>query len=949
MPFVNGYPTEGDIKPPLYILDPQQTHDLIQPSIPFNIAKWLYTLIDQRHHFFGIYYSPGGYIIERYTPEDYSYAWDFSLKYYEFLKYLSTFNYIITSQHHLSNPSGFEFGNEFIQLSNIDNTPYERNYDDILKISLPQTDNPDDWITITFYETLPWIIEEYFDYANPDEGSSFKRTTTLLTQSDLAFYEIPELRSIYEVGGARIILDPEIPGNNHYIQILYQYSFQGLATDFCLRDPPARRFNLSNNKYEPKGQEINVNTRWLIGYTMVVDSNNSTLSNLVIDQIPEHYLYKNFQSYLNLLKTEVENQFPVKKILLNFSQSISFAQSLNLSTTYQSEFNAAIGGETVVGIGQQEIDVSYSPSAISYGFADIIPEAHYFANLVYGNNNLYGNQKGITTSFPDLGIGIHIRKEGENDFRLDNGRVNSLDPSDIRGGLGVEKNNFSTGAAASRIYTSGVIRNRNYKRRSSFSFESSEDEIGNFHVSIDRPLTSISHFNAYSIYSPWVSLVDSSLYSSCRIPFLFFAEVQARLIRGEENPLEYKYEEFSIALTREYSLNDSSRISHYEYTGNRTNFYNPTQGIDVEDGDETFYYGNTSSGSSRPHGKFFAAFLIAGAEVESGAVSATLDHSFGHIFNVLGSGEIRTEPEPRSFSANEAAFPANLETFNQLYFEECSCMTAQVAQEILDLVKEIHATLDAGKFAYLEGEEAKRVANLGYYVERIARVLGISVNSDGSIRSIRQSKLIDSGNTIPSGWNLGQFGRNQGGNSEGQTGGKETEDRDGLAYAVRSNSFGTDPYTGEANLIKEGGYVLVENLPQLIHLILDDLDRAFGLQNAGANVIPSPNGELIPIQGINNILLELLYTLGQTNKSASKTHISSLITQAISKEILQALGVPLTIKKMPVGIDEDKKGYIPIPGTTNRSCSVIDLQLLSLINIASILEGKIDFKVEDSE
>ena len=64
-------------------------------------------------------------------------------------------------------------------------------------------------------------------------------------------------------------------------------------------------------------------------------------------------------------------------------------------------------------------------------------------------------------------------------------------------------------------------------------------------------------------------------------------------------------------------------------------------------------------------------------------------------------------------------------------------------EDIKKDLKEIHAALDAGKFAYLDGStEQQRVSNIGYYLERIARVLGISVNSDGSIRSIRQSKII---------------------------------------------------------------------------------------------------------------------------------------------------------------------------------------------------------------
>jgi len=62
---------------------------------------------------------------------------------------------------------------------------------------------------------------------------------------------------------------------------------------------------------------------------------------------------------------------------------------------------------------------------------------------------------------------------------------------------------------------------------------------------------------------------------------------------------------------------------------------------------------------------------------------------------------------------------------------------------------------------------------------------------------------------------------------------------------------------------------------------------------------------------------------------------------------LQALGVPLTIKKMPVQIDNDKTGYLPIPGTNNKSPSLVDLIMLCQMNIGALLEGKIDFNLEE--
>ncbi|MGL5871278.1 MAG: hypothetical protein ACRC2R_02730, partial [Xenococcaceae cyanobacterium] len=170
-------------------------------------------------------------------------------------------------------------------------------------------------------------------------------------------------------------------------------------------------------------------------------------------------------------------------------------------------------------------------------------------------------------------------------------------------------------------------------------------------------------------------------------------------------------------------------------------------------------------------------------------------------------------------------------------------------------IKEIHEALQAEKFCKDDKDPLnRRVANLGYYIERIARVLGISVNSNGTIRSIRQSKAFPQGATIPPGWPIGQWGTNMGGSKDGQTGGNKDEERDGMAYEVRCNNFVLDPFTGTPTKITEGGYVLVENFFQLLHIILDDLDKGLGWQEAGANVLPNPNREdrYISYEGLNS-------------------------------------------------------------------------------------------------
>ncbi|ELS04923.1 hypothetical protein Xen7305DRAFT_00046590 [Xenococcus sp. PCC 7305] len=947
MPFENGYPIDDSIKPALYICDPQQTHDLVQFFIPDTLRPFLDPLVDERHYFLGLPNIENPYVIERYTEEDYSYAWEFSSKLYEFGKYLSSFRTLFPKNHPVAPDTNIAFGNRFENLSLIDFSLYQRDYADLVELTLPNSENSEDWVTITFYETVPWIYQELSTYTNPAHAIRVERVTTLLTKNDLIFYEIPDSRSDDILGGSYIPLEVENANQLHFIQILYTYPFLELSTEGCMADPSAKRFNLVNLKFQAKGQEIYLNTRWFVGYTMVVDSNNSVIKDQVEAQIPEHYLFSNFQGYLDSLKAEIEINFPSKKIISGFSLDINWNQSVSLSNYYGTKPNPNGSGLVSDINGNQSISVSYVPSPISYEVADINPDAHYEANILYGNNNLFNNLIGDTTENQDLGIGVTAQQYSENGFRLTNGNPRYFSASQISGLIHTRLNNKYNRVSTSGSASEGIIASTAIDSRDDFNLLSETDEFGNYSLTDDQATTEIRSYLSYRIREPLLLIANNYLFSDCQAPMKVAGDPRVTMVRNPEGGWMFEENLFLTKLQIKYFIDSGQAEGQHEYTGES---YNPTgsfRPIGSESSSSIHYYSSDIEGYRPPQGSLYRAANIHFDEYVNSPITVSFSKTYDHIWTLEGKSTVRTTPQPRDLSSFENNLPTLITNFNQKYFEECSCMTQQIAQEILDLVREIHASLDSGKFAYQGDGETKRVANIGYYAERIARVLGISVAPDGSIRSIRQSKLIETGESLPAGWPLGQFGRNQGGSSVGQTGGSATEDRDGIAYAVRSNSFGVDEFTGEANSIKEGGYVLVENIPQLIHLILDDLDRAIGIQDAGANIVPSPNGELVPVQGMNNLLLQLLYTAGQTNKSASKNHICSLITQAIVKEILQALGLPLTIKKLPIQVDEDKTAYLPIPGTNNQSPSLVDLIMLCQINIGALLEGKIDFNLEE--
>lgn len=263
-------------------------------------------------------------------------------------------------------------------------------------------------------------------------------------------------------------------------------------------------------------------------------------------------------------------------------------------------------------------------------------------------------------------------------------------------------------------------------------------------------------------------------------------------------------------------------------------------------------------------------------------------------------------------------------------------------------IKEIHAALQADKFAVDDNDEdVARVANLGYYIERISRVLGISVNSDGSIRSIRQRKVIDPDTTsVPAGWGLGQWALNKGGNSEGQEGGLETEERDGIVYNNRCNRAVKSSFNDADFELGSPTSVLCENVWQYLESYLEDLDQGLNWQEMGAMALPSPNpsddgtNRYCTFEGMGTLLAEVAYMLSSISKDTSQTYISSIVTQAMGKAILQAFGTPIGVGYQEYVINDGESDYsavIPIPIIEDDSPTLVQLLFNVIENQARIL------------
>lgn len=269
-------------------------------------------------------------------------------------------------------------------------------------------------------------------------------------------------------------------------------------------------------------------------------------------------------------------------------------------------------------------------------------------------------------------------------------------------------------------------------------------------------------------------------------------------------------------------------------------------------------------------------------------------------------------------------------------------------------IKEIHASLQAGKFSIDENTTTTlRVANLGYYVERIARVLGISVEPDGSIRSVRQRRVVDTDiDTVPAGWGLGQWEANKGEDKEGQVGGLDTEDRDGMVYTNRCNRSIKSAFNDEDFELGSPTSVLCENYPQIIVSFLEDLDQGLNWQEMGAMAIPSPypdedgNTNFCTFEGMGTLLAEVAFNQGLMSKPIQQTFISSIVTQSSVKALLQFTGAPLKdgFYKVMSGNNTVEGNYetlIPIPMLADDSPTAISLGYNIMANQATQLGSQI--------
>jgi hypothetical protein len=118
------------------------------------------------------------------------------------------------------------------------------------------------------------------------------------------------------------------------------------------------------------------------------------------------------------------------------------------------------------------------------------------------------------------------------------------------------------------------------------------------------------------------------------------------------------------------------------------------------------------------------------------------------------------------------------------------------------------------------------------------------------------------------------------------------------------NSFGSHgmhvrrlPNHFDRNQIKEGGVVAIHDIGQLLLEILDQLNLAIGIQEAGAIELKH-EGKIHKYQNLLALTTDIAIHQFNQTQYAKSTHISSLVTQEQTKEIIGGMGLPTVAKSI---------------------------------------------------
>lgn len=207
---------------------------------------------------------------------------------------------------------------------------------------------------------------------------------------------------------------------------------------------------------------------------------------------------------------------------------------------------------------------------------------------------------------------------------------------------------------------------------------------------------------------------------------------------------------------------------------------------------------------------------------------------------------------------------------------------------------EIHKALNAGKYSKNEIEPTKeRFTTLGYYVEKVASLLGHRLTPSGRIdyqdEADNQAMLVNNPQFKPGDQSYSRY-----------------------LFALKGMLLSSTPthYDAKGRL----GELMwrVRDIPQLLAAKEHDLDKSIGIEQGSQIRIPGENGKVLGYNNQLELLLDLHDRIRKIELRAEETYRNTLVTGEQVKGLMSGLGLPLTLENYPIkGLDGKSKAILP--------------------------------------
>jgi hypothetical protein len=249
--------------------------------------------------------------------------------------------------------------------------------------------------------------------------------------------------------------------------------------------------------------------------------------------------------------------------------------------------------------------------------------------------------------------------------------------------------------------------------------------------------------------------------------------------------------------------------------------------------------------------------------------------------------------------------------------------------EIQEKNNEIHAALDAGKYAFFtdeDGQKLPRVTNIGWYIEKIGNILGLRRKPDGKYLDAVDQARYDRTRLNSPKWELGDYDLNSWGNK---------------GYALRHL-----PTTYEGGQRQDNQYDLVHDLPQLLAAILDQIDLGQGLQHTAA-IRLKVGKDVQSYQNVGQLTIDLAARVIEMEALVQKMAVMQIETSNSVRELFPGIGIPVATKSVSIDIG-GKQQRIFYPGFQSGKGSILDNLSAIKVNLGIALGQLMPQKKPDS-